>query len=90
MSTVVIELPESVRESLEAQRQGLPRFALEAIAVAGYRQEALSRGQVGEMLGLSFWQTEEFLRTNGAYLHYDMQDFEQDLETAVRLSQKRP
>jgi predicted HTH domain antitoxin len=89
MSTVAIELPDVIRENLQ-ERQELSRFILEAVAVEGYRQEALSRGQVGEMLGLSFWQTEEFLRTHGVYLHYDVQDFEQDLETAARIEQKRP
>ncbi len=90
MSTVVIELSESIRESLQAQQPELPRFALEAIALEGYRREALSRGQVGEMLGLSFWRTEEFLKAHGAYLHYDIQDFEEDLETMARLSRKHP
>ena len=86
MSTITIELPDSIREQIE-EKQELSRFALEAVALEGYRQEALSRGQVGRMLGLSFWQTEAFLKEHGAYLHYDMQDFEQDMETLARLQQ---
>lgn len=88
MSTVTIELPEPIQETLQAQGQELPRFFLEAAAVEAYRQEALTQRQVGEMLGLNFWQTEEFLKAHGAYLHYDEQDLEQDLQTATRLHQR--
>ncbi|MDQ2800148.1 MAG: UPF0175 family protein [Armatimonadota bacterium] len=89
MSTITIELPDPIRETLEAEKPELPHFILEAIAVEGYRQEALSRGQVGELLGLDYWQTEVFLKKHGAYLHYDIQDFEQDIKTLARLQEKR-
>ncbi len=85
MSTVTIELPEPIREVLGLERRELPRFFLEAAAAEAYRQETLTQRQVGEMLGLDFWQTEEFLKTHGAYLHYDEQDLEQDLRTSARL-----
>ncbi|MGH9935666.1 MAG: UPF0175 family protein [Blastocatellia bacterium] len=32
------------------------------------------------LLGLNFWETEEFLKQRGAYLHYDLNDLEQDRE----------
>ena len=75
MSTVTIELPESVRESL---------------AVEGYQRAALSGGQVGEMLGLDYWQTRAFLTEHKVYPQYDVEDFEQDLATLARLEQERP
>jgi len=87
MSTITIELPDIVQQSL-AEKQELSRFVLEAIALEGYRQEALSRGQVGAMLGMNFGATEAFLKERNAYLHYDMQDFEQDMATSRRLGQK--
>jgi predicted HTH domain antitoxin len=46
--------------------------------VEGYRAEQLSRGQVSELLGLNFWETEAFLKKRGAYLHYSKEDLEQD------------
>lgn len=58
----------------------MSRELLEAFAVEAYRSERLSRGQVGELLSLNFWETEEFLRQHGAFLHYDLNDLEQDRE----------
>lgn len=88
MSTVTIELPDLIRKNLQ-EPQELSRFALEAIALEGYRRVALTQGQVGEMLGLSFWQTEEFLRAHGAFLHYDMEDFKKDLQALEQVQAKR-
>jgi predicted HTH domain antitoxin len=51
---------------------------LEAVAIEGYRDGALSRDQVGRLLGLPFWKTEAFLRERRAYLAYTEKDFEQD------------
>jgi hypothetical protein len=56
----------------------MPRRALEATALEGYRTQALTRGQVGRLLGLNFWETEAFLKQNQAYLPYDESDLERD------------
>ncbi len=88
MSTVTIELPEQIRESLEAEWQELPRFILEHLAVEGYRQALLSHRQVGQMLGLDYWQAEEFLKAHTAYPNYGLEDFKQDLATLEDLRQK--
>jgi len=45
--------------------------------VEGYRQGALSRGQVSELLGLSFQDTEAFLKEREAYSPYSMEEVEQ-------------
>ena len=75
---VAIELPEDIARQLEAAWQDMPRRALEAIALEGYRSGALTPGQVGRLLGLSFWQTEAFLKERQAYLPYDEGDLERD------------
>ena len=82
--SVTIELPEQIEHQLKNQWGDLPRRALEALAVEGYRAEILSRAQVGEMLNLNFWETEAFLKERSAYLHYTIEDLEQD-----RLSNER-
>jgi predicted HTH domain antitoxin len=76
--SVNIELPEDIERLLEAEWENLPRRALEALAVEGYRSGALTRGQVGRMLGLNFWETEAFLKERGADLQYTLEDLEQD------------
>jgi predicted HTH domain antitoxin len=82
---VTIELPEEIERQLHQEWQDLPRRALEALALEGYRSEALTRGQVGQMLGLDFWGTEAFLRERGAFLQYAAEDLAQDRRTQERL-----
>ena len=54
---VAIEIPEDIARRLESSWKDVPRRALEAIAVEGYPSGALTRSQVGQMLGFSFWDT---------------------------------
>ena len=89
MSTITIELPETVRESLEAQWQELPRYLLEHLAVEGYRQGLLSHGQVSQMLGVDYWTSEEFLKSHKVYPNYGLEDFQQDLATIEAFRQTR-
>lgn len=82
---VTIDLPEEIERRLEAEWGNLPRRALEALAVEGYRAEALSAGQVAEMLSLSMWETEEFLKKRGVELHYTDEDLKQDIAANERI-----
>ncbi|MGH9898396.1 MAG: UPF0175 family protein, partial [Pyrinomonadaceae bacterium] len=78
---ISIELPEEIEHQLESAWGNLTRRALEAVAIEGYRSGDLSAGQVAEMLGLSVWETEKFLKEREAYLHYSPEDLRQDVET---------
>lgn len=75
---VAVELPEDIIRRLESAWQDVPRRALEAVAVEGYRSGALSRVEVGRLLGFSFWQTEAFLKERQAYLPYTDADLARD------------
>jgi hypothetical protein len=48
--------------------------ALELFALQGYKSGELSRRQVGDMLGLSFYETEEFLKVNGAEIPMTLEE----------------
>jgi len=78
MRRIAVDLPEDIAKRLESAWHDLSRGALEAVAVEGYRDGTLSREQVGRVLGLSFWETEAFLKRRQAYLAYDEQDLEHD------------
>jgi hypothetical protein len=54
---VTVQLPDNIARQLSHAPGDIPRRILEAVAVEGYRSE-LSRGQVSELLGLNFWETE--------------------------------
>jgi len=83
--SVTIDLPEEIERLLEAEWGNLSRRALEALAVEGYRAEALSAGQVAEMLNLSLWETEAFLRQRGVELNYTAEDLKQDMAANERV-----
>ena len=78
MTRIAVELPEDIAKRLESAWRDVSRGTLEAIALEGYRDGTLTREQVGRVLGLSFWETEAFLKARQAYLAYDEQDLEQD------------
>lgn len=79
--TITMPVPDNLEKQLELAWPDLPRKAMEAIAVEGYREETLSRGQVGELLGLDRMATEEFLMAHGVTRHYDIADLDQDITT---------
>jgi predicted HTH domain antitoxin len=82
---IALELPEDIATHLENAWRDLSRGTLEAVAVEGYREGALTRDQVSRLLGLSFWETEAFLKQRQAYLAYTEEDFEQDRKDLDRL-----
>jgi predicted HTH domain antitoxin len=88
--TITLELPAGVEQSLTAGWRDVPRKTLEALAVQGYKDDVLTRGQVAEMLSMNFWDTEAFLKNHGALLHYDEKDLEDDHETHRRLFSRVP
>ena len=83
-----VELPEDIAKHLQAEWRDLSRGALEAIASEGYRDGSLTRDQVGRLLGLSFWDTEAFLKQRQAYLAYTEEDLEQDRKDIDRASRQ--
>ena len=78
MTRIAVDLPEDIAKRLESAWRDVSRGALEAVALEGYRDGALTRDQVGRLLGLSFWDTEAFLKERQAYLAYTEEDLEQD------------
>ena len=87
MTRIAVELPEEIAKRLECACRDVSRGALEAVALEGYRDGALTRDQVGELLGLSLWETEAFLKQRQAYLQYTEEDLDndrRDLDLALR------
>jgi hypothetical protein len=61
-----VEVPDSFAKPLHLDGPHPDRRVLEALALDGYRSGELSRGQVGEVLGLSLHETEQFLHDHNA------------------------
>ncbi len=78
---ITVELPDDV-----AQRPDPGREALEALAIEGYRSGALTHYQASQLLHLSRFELDAFLKARHICDHaYDVEDLEQDLATLERL-----
>jgi predicted HTH domain antitoxin len=87
---LAITLPDDIARQLKTEWQDLPRRALEALAVEGYKSQALTWYQVGRLLGhASRWETDAFLKEHEAYLHYTVEDLEQDTRTFEKVLGER-
>lgn len=86
MMSVTIELPEEIEQQLAAEWGNLPRRALEALAIEGYRTRALTRAQVRQMLKFQTrMEVDELMKRAGVTLDYAESDLEHDRETHHRL-----
>lgn len=81
---VTLDLPDDISAALEGRWRDIPRQALEALAVEGYRTDALSESQVRRLLGFeSRFQVHALLKEHRIPLRYTETDIEHDL-TAQR------
>ena len=81
---ITVELPEDLAQHADPGRE-----ALEALAIEGYRSSALSHYQASQLLGLSRFEFDGFLKQRRIYDHaYDLEDLDQDLKTLRQLEAK--
>jgi predicted HTH domain antitoxin len=77
---VTIQLPADILAALAEQWDNVPRRALEAIAVEGYRSGALTGTQVRRLLELDTrFQVHALLKEHQVPLHYSIADLVDDL-----------
>ncbi len=87
---VNIPLPEDIEAMLEKQWGDLPRHALEALAIEGYRARVLSRSQVRRMLSFETRdQVDQFMLRHDVPFDYSLDDFEHDTQTSKYLNDLR-
>lgn len=85
--SVTIELPKEIEKQLETEWGNLPRRALEALAVEGYRSGALTSAQVQAVLGFeTSMEVDGLLKRAGVYLEQSIEDVERETETSRRIS----
>ena len=77
---VTLDLPDDISAALEEQWKDLPRQALEALAVEGYRTGALTEAQVRRLLGFETrFEVHALLKEHRVPLRYSEADLEDDL-----------
>lgn len=81
--TISIQLPASLEAQLRTQLGDLNRAATEALAIESYRTEKLSIGQVAELLGLTVYEAEGFMKARGVPAPLCLADLEHDAEATL-------
>jgi hypothetical protein len=83
---VTIELPDDIGEELRAKWNDLPRHAVEAIALEGYRTSQLSEWQLERVLGIgNRLDVHRLLKKHGAFLEYTPAELQEEIEMGERL-----
>ena len=81
MVEVTVKLPDALARSFGDTPDRRSRRLLENVVIEEYRAGRLSHRQVGETLGLDYWQAEEFLAERRVPLNYSLTDLELDRAT---------
>jgi predicted HTH domain antitoxin len=88
---VILRIPDDVAERLAVAGGDVSRRALEALALEGYREHALTLYQVSEMLGLSRIGTEDFLgRHNVPLAAIEAADLDREAALFEAASRRQP
>jgi predicted HTH domain antitoxin len=78
---ITVDLPDDIAGHADPGRE-----ALEALAIEGYRCGKLTHYQASQLLGMTRFEFDRFLKDRHIYDHaYGVEDLEQDLETLRRL-----
>lgn len=78
--TLTIQLPDELVSQLSEPGRDLQRAALEALAVEEYRARRMTHAQLGELLGLSRWETDGLLKEHRAWIDYTVEDFRSEAD----------
>jgi predicted HTH domain antitoxin len=77
---ITVELPEDIARHSDPGRE-----ALEALAIQGYQSRKLTQFDVGQLLGLSRVQTEDFLGHHVDLYDYSTEELESEADLVHRL-----
>ena len=82
---IMIEIPDRIVPTAS----DASRWVFEAAVLRAYGQRRISQGRVGELLGVSFQETEDLLAANGLMIPYSVTEFEAD-QAAWTVSARLP
>lgn len=71
-------------EIIQATRMTAAELAQE-LAVAFFQREKLTIGQASRLAGMRQWQFQQLLASRHIPVHYDVADFEADLQTLAKM-----
>jgi hypothetical protein len=89
MMQITLNIPEEIGRNLGDDTASIERAALEALALEGIRSGALSRGQVGKLLGFrTRYDLDGFLKTHGVPVQEKLEEVHRDSELVLSLGRK--
>ena len=80
-----MNMPDQVARQWGDTPDAVGRHVMEDAAIEGYRAGRLSHRQVGELLGLDYWQAEAFLKERRVPVNYSVADLEVDKATLDKI-----
>ncbi len=85
---ITLRIPDESARSLEVPGADLSRRSLQALAIDGFRQRDLTQFQVGQTLGLSRVETEDFLARHVDLYDYDPSELDREAAFLENFSQR--
>ncbi len=82
---VTVNMPDQIARQWGDTPDAVGRHVVEDAVIERYRAGRLSHRQIGEVLGLDYWQTESFLKERGVTLNYSADDREADKATFEKI-----
>ena len=79
--TVSIKIPREIIRSTRMTPQELKQI----LAVSLFQQGKLSFGKAREMAGMTVWDFQQLLGNRKITVHYNIEDYEEDLQTLKSL-----
>ncbi len=85
---ITIRIPDDLARILAGTGGDLSRRTLEALAIDGYRQGFLTQLQVGQLLGFSRIETEDFLARHVDLYDYDPGELDREARVLEKLTDR--
>ena len=73
----VIEIPRDISQAARMSPEELKR----ELAVHLFEEGRLSFGKARSLAAMTVWEFQQLLGSRGIVVHYDIEDYEEDLET---------
>jgi len=86
VKTVTIQLPTDILQAAEVSTDRAAAEVKKMIVLFMYTRGTISLGKACELLGLSQWEFFELNKEFGLAMHYDLEDYREDLETLQRVT----
>jgi len=78
---VAIEIPREISQAARMSPEELKR----ELAIHLFEEGKLSFGKARSLAAMTIWEFQQLLGSRGIAVHYDIEDYEEDLETLKRL-----